>query len=101
MQPQRAKEEGAPACQALSYLDTLCSAPAIMHCLSCDRWFCQEHAADGDWHECAQGDFQITCSVWPFAHPFIGFRGRKEPSLNQLPNRFARGMRFPNESFNR
>src|SRR5579863_5623992 len=58
MQPEPAKEEAVPACQALSHANTPCSAPVIMHCMRCDQWFCQEHAADDKSHECVlcEGD---------------------------------------------
>ena len=39
-------------CQAVSPKDEPCRLPATVHCARCDRWFCDAHAEDDEWHPC-------------------------------------------------
>jgi hypothetical protein len=43
-------------CQGESPNEELCTYPATVHCATCDRWFCDIHAEDAEWHPCV---------VWP------------------------------------
>jgi hypothetical protein len=29
-----------------------CTYPATVHCTKCERWFCDAHAEDEQWHPC-------------------------------------------------
>lgn len=40
-------------CQAVSLNDEPCDYPATVHCAQCNRWFCDQHAEDENWHACA------------------------------------------------
>jgi hypothetical protein len=42
-------------CQAVSPLDEPCDSNATFHCELCGRWFCENHAEDESWHQCALG----------------------------------------------
>ena len=39
-------------CQAVSPYDEPCDHSATVHCATCDRWFCDAHAEDEEWHPC-------------------------------------------------
>jgi hypothetical protein len=39
-------------CQGVSLNDELCVYPTTVHCTTCDRWFCDAHAGDDEWHPC-------------------------------------------------
>jgi len=39
-------------CQAVSPLDEPCDAKATHYCEVCERWFCELHARDEEWHTC-------------------------------------------------
>jgi hypothetical protein len=39
-------------CQAVSLNDEPCNHRATVHCATCERWFCDGHAADEEWHPC-------------------------------------------------
>jgi hypothetical protein len=39
-------------CQAVSPGDEPCDYPAMVHCVTCSRWFCDAHAGDEGWHSC-------------------------------------------------
>jgi hypothetical protein len=40
-------------CQAVSPSDEPCDYhPATVHCPQCERWFCEAHAEDDEWHPC-------------------------------------------------
>ena len=42
-------------CQGESPNNELCTNPATVHCATCDRWFCDIHAEDEEWHPCMLG----------------------------------------------
>jgi hypothetical protein len=42
-------------CQGESPNNELCTNPATVHCATCDKWFCDSHAEDGEWHPCMLG----------------------------------------------
>jgi len=39
-------------CQGISPVDAACGFPASVHCATCNRWFCDAHAEDEQWHSC-------------------------------------------------
>jgi hypothetical protein len=39
-------------CQGVSPADEPCNLQATVHCMQCDRWFCDAHAEDDQWHPC-------------------------------------------------
>lgn len=39
-------------CQGVSSDDEPCNYPAKVHCATCNRWFCDVHAEDEEWHAC-------------------------------------------------
>jgi hypothetical protein len=39
-------------CQGVSPNDEPCDYPAIVHCATCGRWFCDAHAESEQWHSC-------------------------------------------------
>jgi len=39
-------------CQAVSRDDEPCDLPGTVHCGKCNRWFCDQHAEDEEWHTC-------------------------------------------------
>ena len=39
-------------CQGVSPNDEPCGYPATVHCPMCERWFCDAHAEDEEWHPC-------------------------------------------------
>jgi hypothetical protein len=39
-------------CQGISAGDAVCDYPAGIHCSTCNGWFCDAHAEDGQWHSC-------------------------------------------------
>ena len=47
-------EPGAVFCQAVSPGDEPCMIVAGKHCERCNRWFCQAHFGDPDWHSCTE-----------------------------------------------
>jgi hypothetical protein len=47
-------ESRAIFCQAVSPWDEPCLTPATKHCEQCNRWFCQAHFGDPNWHSCAE-----------------------------------------------
>src|SRR6266853_397962 len=51
------EEESASAdlerlCQGISPDVGACTYPATVRCPSCQKWFCDAHAEDGQWHPC-------------------------------------------------
>ena len=51
------KQENQPPtifCQGISLWDEPCMIPATKYCERCNRWFCQAHFGDPDWHSCAE-----------------------------------------------
>jgi hypothetical protein len=40
------------SCQGVSPSDEPCGYPAPVHCPTCERWFCDAHAKDEEWHPC-------------------------------------------------
>lgn len=40
-------------CQAVSSRQEICGFPATVRCPSCQKWFCDSHAEDENWHTCA------------------------------------------------
>lgn len=56
MKAQPAKDnsdaEPQPLCQGVSRLDEPCNAPATVFCENCERWLCEAHADDEQWHPC-------------------------------------------------
>jgi hypothetical protein len=49
------KEESADLknlCQGVSPNDEPCNNRATLHCAKCERWFCDGHAEDEEWHPC-------------------------------------------------
>ena len=41
-------------CQALSSTDESCDALASFQCGVCGQWFCNFHAENAAWHDCAR-----------------------------------------------
>ena len=39
-------------CQGEAPNNELCTNQATVHCATCDRWFCDIHAEDEEWHPC-------------------------------------------------
>jgi hypothetical protein len=39
-------------CQGISPGDTACTYPATVRCPTCEKWFCDAHAEDEQWHPC-------------------------------------------------
>ena len=39
-------------CQAVLPDDEPCDFAATVHCDQCNRWFCDQHAEDEEWHTC-------------------------------------------------
>jgi hypothetical protein len=39
-------------CQGVSPGDGACTYPATVRCATCNRWFCDAHAEDEQWHPC-------------------------------------------------
>ena len=39
-------------CQGVSPGDTACTYPATVRCPTCEKWFCDAHAEDEQWHSC-------------------------------------------------
>jgi hypothetical protein len=39
-------------CQGISPDYESCTYPATVHCMSCEKWFCDAHAEDERWHLC-------------------------------------------------
>jgi hypothetical protein len=39
-------------CQGVGPDDAACTNPASVHCTTCQRWFCDAHAEDEEWHSC-------------------------------------------------
>jgi hypothetical protein len=39
-------------CQGVSPKDEPCNFPATVRCTKCERWFCDAHAEDDEWHAC-------------------------------------------------
>jgi len=56
MKAQQAKENPAaepkPLCQGVSRMDEPCNSPATVFCETCERWLCEAHADDDQWHPC-------------------------------------------------
>ncbi len=53
MEENEAKRAGLERlCQGVSPNDEACNNPAMMHCATCRRWFCDAHADDEEWHPC-------------------------------------------------
>ena len=53
------KEKSKPGgafCQAVSPWDEPCMIVATKYCEQCNRWFCQTHFGDSDWHSCTEGE---------------------------------------------
>jgi len=49
------KEKSKPGgvfCQGVSPRDEPCMIVATKYCERCNRWFCQIHFGDPDWHSC-------------------------------------------------
>ena len=51
------EEEAASAdlerlCQGISPGVAACTYPATVRCTSCQKWFCDAHAEDEQWHAC-------------------------------------------------
>lgn len=42
-------------CQGVSTNDEPCDFPASVRCPTCNRWFCDAHAEDEEWHSCMVG----------------------------------------------
>jgi hypothetical protein len=40
-------------CQAVSPGHEPCEYLATVHCSRCERWFCDSHIEDEEWHSCA------------------------------------------------
>ena len=47
-----ASEDLERLCQAVSPQDEPCNFPASVRCPQCDKWFCDAHAEDDEWHPC-------------------------------------------------
>jgi hypothetical protein len=41
-------------CQGVSPRNEVCGFPATVRCTMCDKWFCDAHAEDEEWHACMQ-----------------------------------------------
>jgi hypothetical protein len=41
-------------CQGISPWDEPCMIVATKYCERCNRWFCQTHFGDPDWHSCTE-----------------------------------------------
>jgi hypothetical protein len=39
-------------CQAVSPSNEVCRFPATVRCTICEKWFCDAHAEDEQWHPC-------------------------------------------------
>jgi hypothetical protein len=39
-------------CQAVSSNNEVCGFPATVRCTTCEKWFCDAHAEDEQWHPC-------------------------------------------------
>lgn len=39
-------------CQAVSSRNEICGFPATVRCSTCEKWFCDAHAEDEQWHPC-------------------------------------------------
>jgi hypothetical protein len=56
MKAQRARDnpsaKAKPLCEGVSRVDEPCNSPATVQCEKCDRWFCEAHAQDDQWHPC-------------------------------------------------
>jgi putative FmdB family regulatory protein len=51
------KEKSKPGgvfCQGVSPWDEPCMIVATKYCERCNRWFCQTHFGDPDWHSCTE-----------------------------------------------
>ena len=51
------KEKSKPGgafCQGVSPWDEPCMIVATKYCARCNRWFCQAHFGDPDWHSCTE-----------------------------------------------
>jgi hypothetical protein len=51
---EKGREKGTSFCQGVSPWDEPCLIPATKYCERCNRWFCQAHFGDVDWHSCAE-----------------------------------------------
>jgi hypothetical protein len=52
-----AKQESEPTtvfCTGISLWDKPCMIPASKYCELCNRWFCQAHFGDPNWHSRAE-----------------------------------------------
>lgn len=65
-------------CQAVSPNDEPCDYPATVHCAKCERWFCDAHAEDQEWHPCMLP--QVDCAR---------YRGAVRQYKQREPARFA------------
>jgi hypothetical protein len=56
MRAQQAKDnsgaEPKALCQGISRMDEPCNLPASVFCETCERWLCETHARDDQWHPC-------------------------------------------------
>ena len=49
--PQERDDKERP-CEAVSPLNAVCDFPATVRCTMCNKWFCDAHAEDEQWHAC-------------------------------------------------
>ena len=52
MSAVKPKQQQLP-CQGVSRWDEPCDLVGSRFCERCDRWFCEAHFGDTDWHTCA------------------------------------------------
>jgi hypothetical protein len=45
-------EEKERPCEAVSPKNEACGFPATVRCVMCNKWFCEAHAEDEQWHPC-------------------------------------------------